>query len=344
MYRKILVAPLPDPVGGVTTYSSRLVGIMGDELDGVVDLYPNKLKVYKSSNYKVSPLKFPYSLFWFFAKYLMAKKAVYHLNFSTVMSLAAFAFIPKLRNKWMITLHNGALKIPTGLIASTLINKLVVRKIDLFLAINENQSRFYREELNIPESKVILHDSYIPVFNSPPVIRNSCLLDFTDKFPKYILANGYVKPIYNFEILIEFAKENPDIGVLIIAYGERDMSYSKMLEKQIEDLSNVCIFEAVSQSTFLSLLNGCTVYVRPNKVDSFGIAVADAINFGISVVATNVCRRYPGTIIVDVNKPELFKSEINRALKIEVKNTQNLEKKILDKKYSYLKLLKNWDY
>jgi len=38
-----------------------------------------------------------------------------------------------------------------------------------------------------------------------------------------------------------------------------------------------------------------------NSADSFGLAVAEAIDSGLNVIATNVCERYPGTYLIEVD-------------------------------------------
>ncbi|MGV8261144.1 hypothetical protein, partial [Pseudomonas aeruginosa] len=79
--------------------------------------------------------------------------------------------------------------------------------------------------------------------------------------------------------------------------------------RNIEERTNserVKIFWNCSQTTFNHALSRASVYLRPTSKDSFGVAVADAVELGVPGVASDVCKRYPGAGLFPVDDFSAF--------------------------------------
>ncbi len=61
------------------------------------------------------------------------------------------------------------------------------------------------------------------------------------------------------------------------------------------------VYFLTGQYQLWPLIKKASVFLRPTRHDSFGISVAEALFFGIPVIASNVCKRPTGTIILSSN-------------------------------------------
>jgi len=76
----------------------------------------------------------------------------------------------------------------------------------------------------------------------------------------------------------------------------------KFLREKLKDMMHthdfLHVFDSQSEDLFNQCLAQSDCLLRLNSVDSFGIAVADAITLDVPVVASDVCERFPGAVIV----------------------------------------------
>ncbi|CAM4124791.1 glycosyltransferase [Pseudoalteromonas byunsanensis] len=296
--RLYLVGPLPKPIGGVSTYIYRLLKYFPDSYSAVYDIYKNSEKEKVNSRSFISPFENRLlSIIWL--AYVLPKKKddFIHFNFSGVISLILFSFFVKSKSEWGVTLHNGELCVSNSVVLFFI--RVISKKIDRFFYISDNQKKFYKEKLLIDDGKLFNLDSYVP-----PIIQldeKGKLEDFgiehVNKFDFVALANGYFKPIYNFEFILDAARLKSNILFLVVTYGESNRNYEEKINSIAECLDNVVFLNEISPDDFVRLLDSIDIYLRPNFVDSFGLAVADAVSLSKQAIASDVCGRANGCML-----------------------------------------------
>lgn len=300
-----VVGGIPHPIGGVTSFISRLAS--QNMIEEIVDIYPSPKKIIPATyhgRYKsvagVLGLAFYYLL-----KFYRWKGRLIHFNFSSEKGLLAILFLPKFKSEFALMLHHGQLK--SGKLEG--LYRLALSKVDVVYAMNDEQLNFYKD---LGRSKNIrLVSSYV----NPNLIDlenpNPQLVNFL-KSKIRLVGSGYPDSIYNHEWSIEYAEQNPTVSLALFLYGNPDGIIR--LKKICKRVKNVIIFENCEQEEFNFVLANATIYLRPNQKDSFGIAVADAVEFGVKALASNVCKRYPGSYLFEVDSFESFTSSIDKLL------------------------------
>ncbi|WP_143071631.1 glycosyltransferase family 4 protein [Pseudomonas sp. NFACC39-1] len=289
----VVVGGLPHPIGGVTTFISRL--IKSEKSVGVLfDLYPSAHKELPEKycgSYIYSSIKV-ITVLRLFLYVAMRKNLNVHFNFSTPRSLALLRWLPKKKSKWALTLHHGNLGKMEPWMA-----RVLSRKVDVFLPLNTIQRQWYS---HVETKKIVNSSSYLPA-GEPKCNRDlqAEIIKYRSKYDQIIICSGYPTDIYNHEDAFELMALRPKDLLICCLYGPGD------LRDKLTKLSygkNIIIKESFDEDSFNYLLKSSDLYLRLNSEDSFGIAVADAVNYGIRVIATNVCARYPGAIIVPVGQ------------------------------------------
>lgn len=295
----IVIGGLPNPIGGVTTFLSRLVKAYPQFIILFIDLYAsNEKRVPHNFKgiYKLIPNKIIAALNVFYLQ-LKNQNKDFFFNFSSGNSLIFFLLLPKFNNQWSIMLHHGHLtsKLPKFLL------KYILNKFDVIYTLNERQAAFYRE-IN-SQYNLVCESSYVP----------ASLVDINDieKLPlnsvkesgfKVVLGSGFPRALYQHHLLINLINENKNTYSFLFLYGEGE------LKQELLNLNHprIKVFIDKDEDIFNYYLSKADLYVRPTLEDSFGIACADAIEFGVPVIASDVCSRYKDVVVYAVkNNKEL---------------------------------------
>lgn len=325
----VVVGGVPNPIGGVTTFIRRL--LRHEKKIGVLfDLYPAEIKdvpldylgSYVCSRWKVVAI---FKLYFFLAT---NKDCKVHFNFSTPRSLMLLRFIPKRGGCWALTLHHGDL----GLMEPWM-TKVLLKKVNIALPLNDAQYNWY--SMCFKSEKIVRSSSYLPAGepNSNPRLIDM-MQGYKKKYNRIIMCSGYPTRIYNHNLAFELMKLRPDDLLICCLYGPGD------LRSELVALSmgrNIVIKDSLDEESFNCLLKLSDIYLRLNSKDSFGIAVADAINYGVSVIATDVCARYPGAIIVPVDQSA---EELNLTLEDSLKDVVGRRSEALGSTFEYSKVFK----
>lgn len=316
--KRIVVGGIPNPIGGVTSFISRLVD--NDMVSEIIDIYPSSKKcLSKTFTGKFTELSGLLALYiYFFKNYKNWSGKKVHFNFSRPHSLFFMFLLPKFGASFELMLHHGELKV--GIWGG--IYKLILRKFNIIYVLSDSQKDFYIE-LNVRTSKMIIISSYVEpslnVFNINCKVKSEIDMFFTDSIN--IVASGYPTNIYNHSWAYKFALENKNIHLALFLYGEHITS-EKLDLLGLKDHERVKIFQQVDQDSFNYVLSKADIYVRPTTKDSFGIAVADAINLGAKVLASDVCERYPGANLFTPNDYESFSINLHNLIQGKNKNIQ----------------------
>lgn len=297
----IVIGGLPNPIGGVTTFLSRLVKAYPQFVILFVDLYASNQKRIPSNFkgiYKLTPNKFIAALYVFYFQ-LKNKNKEFFFNFSSGNSLIFFLLLPKLNNQWSLMLHHGHLtsKLPKFLL------KYILNKFDLIYTLNDRQANFYKS-VNCQYS-LVSESSYVPA--------SLVDIDESEKLPlnivkdskfKVVVGSGFPRALYQHHLLIELINKNKNTYLFLFLYGDGE------LKDELLNLNHprIKVFIDKDEDIFNYYLSKADLYVRPTLEDSFGIACADAIEFGVPVIASDVCKRYSGVQVYNTEEFLFLKS------------------------------------
>lgn len=298
--KTIIVGGLPKPIGGVTAFLLRLVKKNPDNVKKFIDLYPSDEKdVPDNIKDKFIQCKYKFLLILWMVYYsVFNKRNDVFFNFSSAKSLLIFMFIPKMNNTWSLMLHHGNLN--NGFLK--IINKKVLNKFDVIYSINERQDEFYK--LYISDQKIKRQISYIPatVLDIDDFYKNE-ISKIKKMEYKVLVGSGCPKKIYQHNLLIDIVNKNKNVFLFLFLYDEGELrdEYIKFKHNRIK------INFDKSENIFNYYLANADLYVRPTLEDSFGIACADAVEFGVNVIASNVCKRYKNVLTYNVeSNQELY--------------------------------------
>lgn len=298
----LLIGGLPRPSGGVTVFLGRLVNHIGNDVDfHVLDIHAGEKEPTLAKTLKIAPRNKLLKNLWLAWHILKFRGDIIHFNYSGCHALAALALLPKLDRKFFLTLHNGS-QLATHQTLSSLVKHLIQKgasKIDCAFSLCADHTTLYRE-INIDKSRVVHTKSQIPAPDVSPAFVDDRHAALRAHYRHIVVSSGHVSRTYNFEFIVRFVNENPDCAGLFFFYGNHiDKTYLTELKNKMKNPEQFAIYFHQTESTFLSALSTANAYLRPSHVDSWGIAVADAISLGVPAIASNVCERAQGARIID---------------------------------------------
>lgn len=306
MSKVVIVGGLPNPIGGVTTFIKRYVEKNQEDIETIIDCYPSKNKnINVELKDKIIQLKSKFYLPWhFFRSSKVFTGKVVFFNFSKITSLLLLLFVCKNKKcQWHLMLHHGDIESSSWL--ANIFYTFVLNKFEVIYSLSPSQESIYLKYK--VKSKVITTTSYVPAkvdFNSRcyETIYQE-ISHIRRNRSKIFISSGYPTDIYNHKSVINLASnELCDCYIYIFIYGP--LKGRNELKGMIGGVENIRIIEDKSEEIFNIYLSLSDCYLRPTSKDSFGIAVADAINFGKSSIASNVCNRYQGCILYDHESDE----------------------------------------
>ena len=317
-----VIGSLPRPVGGVTAFLDRFVSKLIPP-DFFLDYVSNSTKPIfcdERVEYFVARSFIGSALSFFRIEFerLLVKRAkiVWFINFSTPAGLLRCLLLAKLPGAtWVLMLHNGELR-HNGIlqVLPSVFVRWLYRRFDKVLVISDKQQNYYSKYVS-PE-RVVAVKSYLPAlnygrFSSLAVDR---LLKIRSKRSCPIITlSGYPLKDYGYELFFEAVTPllDRDFLVCICCYGDRADGVKQFVPPVC--LDRVLFFFNLSEHGFTEVLRATDIYVRPNLVDSFGVAVADAVRMGKIVIASDVCERVPGTALFHSGEPEPLRELISSA-------------------------------
>ncbi|OLC69679.1 MAG: hypothetical protein AUH78_23115 [Gemmatimonadetes bacterium 13_1_40CM_4_69_8] len=226
-----------------------------------------------------------------------------HFNFSSLTSLVFLVLLPKNGTKWILMLHHGVLesRLPDVLV------RYVLRRCDHIVYMNEAQYTSYRLH-GVRGSKLVKASSYVrPVPGTPDTVFQQDIESYCAARPTFV-ASGYPTRWYNLDWCIRFVGQREQYQLALFVYG--DGPEKAEIQKQVGRCENVRVYWDQTEDNFNYALSKCFHYLRPNTRDSFGIAVADAVNYGVPVLASDVCPRYQGARTFTLTTYESFENAL----------------------------------
>ena len=316
--RIAIIGSLPPPQGGITTHIDSFYRRVGAEWRG--GLAPNELSFgiidprgspAKTAGFGRSPVVEPVFLPGnpLRAMRVLMAAHIVHLHVSvgkwTVPVLALACRL--LGKRFILTIHHGG-------IAATVrrwggfprrLWLAAARSAARLVFVSASQQGECREAFGIRDGVVlgsyIATRELIEVRNLRAQRRRG---ERTPAAPITLVTSGYGKAYYNFDRVIAAAEQlresGRDVRALVFVYGDRDSGIVSALAAFARKHAWLDVRYDAGRVQFIEALADSDIYVRATTVDSYGLAVAEAISLGVSAVATNVCARPAGTVVYDV--------------------------------------------
>ncbi len=166
------------------------------------------------------------------------------------------------------------------LISIFLIEKKLFKKCDILHAVSELERKCIKE-LKYKFKKIVYIPEGIPL--------NKLKINKENKFSKKLVSISRIAPIKGLEILLDACKNIDFNGWEILIYGNGSEEYINKLQKII--LQNklngkVKLNEAVFNEEKCKVLSEASAFILPSYSESFGIAIAEAMFFGLPIITT----------------------------------------------------------
>jgi glycosyltransferase involved in cell wall biosynthesis len=297
---------VPDPVGGVAVFCQRLIESKLVPIAGLIDPYFARRKDRVDVEH-ITPRKLGF---------LHRIKAILHLrkihdqplfiNGSRPQSLLIFAPLLLCRTAaTCLLLHHGDLRGAYRRLGPMQpIIARAMKRMDQILCLSTDQENFYTE-IGISKTKIALVNSHI----SPPAAYTSPILSdqaqkalawMKQRAGPVIIGSGSAQPFYHHDwpldvISQQMGKDNP-ARYILCCYGPQT-EHLELLKAACEEEANAHLCFGLRPDEFNQLLAAADIYVRPTSIDSFGIAIHDAMGMGLQVIASDVCERPYGTAL-----------------------------------------------
>jgi glycosyltransferase involved in cell wall biosynthesis len=320
--RICLVGPLPPPVGGVAGHIVRLSALLAENGYSctVIDGYLGKDKVPPPSVEHIMPAGLGHRLpLLRILRAVDGQRAdVVHFHFSQVVGrfLAIALLAAKRRRRFFLTLHHGDQGAVLRRAAQPvrLLVEFALERMDKIVALSDEQMAFYRS-LGIGAERLSRWNSAIPRQVQP----DSALLPAsvqgvnpieTGGAESILVTSGYPSRSYGFEDcleLLDHASARFPCRLLVCLYGsDPDAGYERRLREALLRHPRVVVVGALPAAGFAALLSRASVYLRPSRVDSFGLAITDALELNVPCIASDACARDPRCVTFPVGDRDAF--------------------------------------
>jgi glycosyltransferase involved in cell wall biosynthesis len=321
----ILIGGVPEPIGGVTTHVWQLGNMLA--MRGlkctVIDMYGRKRKVSVDSALNLHVLRGPKILRFIELCALSMLKGGsilhYHLSEgSSFLKGSRLLLASGKRSALICTVHSGNiegyyLQLPDG---EKRRFKTALNKMDRIVALSDRIACFLAERISIPDGKIVHSTSFVaPSWSALQLPGLSAAAHkIRSRAFRMITTSGYRQPLYCYEdfvACVEEARKAGDVQGVIVTYGQNvDHGYWADIQKLIRTKPYIHVLDPMPYDEFLALLKSSDLYLRCTRSDSHALAVSESIALGTPTVATDVCVRQKGTVVVPLGNQELLFREI----------------------------------
>lgn len=206
----------------------------------------------------------------------------------------------------ILTLHHGNL---ASVYSQSRWNSFALRRllgvVHVFVALTEEIEQYVRIQdpgLHVARSGSLVREPDIDssFADAPP---SASRVHWTDPRGEvvWVVSSGYEQELYDYEGLVAALalQSSAEFGLTLFTYGPVNQAY-RSLVLQCAEIHRVPLrwLHGLNRQDFIHLLPTFSIYVRNTRSDSFGLAVAEALAAGLPVVATNVCPRPDGVLLI----------------------------------------------
>lgn len=307
--RVVLIGSLPPPIGGVSSHVLRLAAALRGRgvASLVLDLYPDPRKRPFGSWHRISPYRSRLlALIW--ACLSLRGGDIVHLHLSRVSG--AVAAIPVLwlapGRRLIVTLHDGDQQLilsGAGAFARWLTGILLPR-LSRLVVLSELQEAFYRS-LGVSGDRMVRWTKAPPLSVQPDETELPSALRGLRPIERggesvVLVTSGYLAPSYRFELALDLHRALLERGpsqLVLCFYGQDDPAYATRIREAAAATPFVTVVETLSPAGFLALLARTSIYLRPSLIDSYGLAISEALDVGARALASDVCARDPRCMV-----------------------------------------------
>lgn len=209
----------------------------------------------------------------------------------TITELATMAMMMRLAPS-ILTIHTGSFPetMRTAAASTVYAVRAVCNACFAVVAVNADIRRTLEHLDARPRGGVHVIPPYVPqpAPGVPPRLAT--------RGPKRLISSGYGNAIYGWDLIAQ-AIASEDVGEWHwVTYTEWDEAYMRPLIGAAERVApgKLHLHRDLPPAAFIRLLAASDVYVRPTRADGDSIAVREALDLGVAVVASDVVTRPAG--------------------------------------------------
>lgn len=333
-YDILLLGFMPPPYGGVSIHVQRLLYRLNSEgyLTGsfYMDDTTIEEQMPKLNKFRWLSTKKFFSVYRYYSNILKDYKLI-HSHFSLEGMTFLFFFKLLLKKKIVITIHNSMIDEYYNH-DKNFINKIFLRLMartdTTWIAVSQQGKdglmrlpfSFKNEPLVIP--------AYIPIEKGEKEPIPPTIIEYTSKQKKiitfyghsFMISNG--NDIYGFMTAIEVYSTLVQKGIIDVGmvYCIADKSEKDKIERLHEEakkhgVDDLIFWQIGPIQDMDSLWRLTDVYIRPTYTDGDSVAVREAIDLGVNVVASDVCWRPEEVTLFHYGDLDSFYDAVVLALK-----------------------------
>ena len=330
---------IPPPYGGVSVYIKRLV----EQL--TIDGFPSGAYYLDSD---IDAFYIESALFhkwhwlntrFFFKRFQSLKNEVksfriIHSHLSLESAIFLWGLNVFCNKEIVVTVHNSM--VDNYYQKTNFINKIflfLLAKRNIFWIAVSQQAKLEMEKLPICfKNKIQIIPAYIPSNITNKTSLPKSLEQFIEDSEKIITFYGHSfmkncgNDIYGFfdaiEMYSSLVKQYKTCARLVYCIAdmndEKELSKIRLLASEL-NISDKIYWQIGPLENMHALWNHTDVYIRPTSTDGDSVAIREALDLGLNVVASDVCMRPDGVLVYNYNHNIDFVTKVNDALKLERK-------------------------
>jgi len=292
----LLIGPLPEPIGGVSIHIARLSDLLKNQFAiKYIDESPNnKPEIFNIRSLNI--LKYIKLILW---------ADIVHIHSGVTLFRILHLTLSKLfRRKTIVTMHSLSHQTPTLI----KINSLFLKLADTIILV----SKEIQNSLKVPSP--IIKEAFIPpsMENEPEIPQHitQWIKHQKDKQRTIISANAskitlhHNVDLYGFDLCIESIAHLINVlkvnVCLILIIGSKKNSVD-LLEKyntaiELHDLKDSVLL-SIENISFARIISASDIVLRPTCTDGDALTIREAIFLNKKIIASDVVKRPPETII-----------------------------------------------
>jgi glycosyltransferase involved in cell wall biosynthesis len=305
--RLIILGALPPPRGGVSTHIERLIPYLYNE--GIEFVIWDYSRVYKAENQIISLRRHPFKALLTIVGFRL--KVLHHL-LSTI-SLVRLLFFISLKvfrvkliitfvGSWDHTIKKSYLKLFYVKVLTNICSHIVVSNKD------------FKEKLlskGICKKNISVIPAFIPstekMLKSRPISKSAA--EFCIRRDPLIITYAYgpdfyqQKDLYGLDMMVEVAQKLkrkwPQIGFVVVIPEVNNEKYFNLLRTNIinHGLESLFYFAIGNNFSFISFIKYADIFVRATNTDGDALTLREALYYGVTSIASDVCFRPEGTML-----------------------------------------------
>lgn len=279
-----IIGPTPPPYGGVSTHLLRLKSYL---LDSNLDF--KLINQYKKSSPNIYEKK------WVFSLFSTSKKLHVHIFHELLYPLLWLATKINPKLDVIITIHNERLK------KSTLKRPLLffIKNTSYYKILSTSKS--VKDLLEQSGISATYLPAYVPPRSLPTAVQDiiNVHYEFHTCFNIWNFYDGSIED-YGVDFLVDLASANPTHAFYIFLGNEKTEHEAR--QWLMTQPSNIFL---VVGKNLVSYLSSFDLFLRLNRLDAYGISIQEALDLDVLAIATNVCTRPTGAILVDANSESI---------------------------------------